>query len=103
MEGSNELFLQVAPGGSRPLSTRGPDRPAARLSKEDVDEMRGEPNIDATGKRPGLLPFVVGMKGILTESLLPPRNVRGAPGKVVGIERHAMVPSAVEPYSLDTQ
>ena len=25
------------------------DRPAARLSKQDVDEMRGEPNIGATG------------------------------------------------------
>ena len=54
--------------------------------------MRGEPNIGATGKMPGLLPLFVGMEVILTESLLPPRYVRGAPGKVVGIELHPMEP-----------
>ena len=32
----------------------------------------------------GLLPLFAGMKVILTESLLPPRYVRGALGKVVG-------------------
>ena len=39
-----------------------------------------------------LLPLFVGMVVIMTESLLPPRYVRGAPGKVVGIELHAMEP-----------
>ena len=68
------------------------DRPAARLSKEDFDEMNGEPNIGATGKMLGLLPLFVGIELILTESLLPPRYVRGAPGNVVGIELHAMEP-----------
>ena len=68
------------------------DKPATRLSNKDLDEMRGEPNIGATGKMPGLLPLFVGMEVILTESLLPPRYVRGAPGKVVGIELHAMEP-----------
>ena len=42
---------------------------------------------------PGLLQLFVGMEVILTESLLPPRYVRGAPGKVVGIEFHAVEPA----------
>ena len=49
------------------------DRPSARLSKEEFDEMGGDPNIGAAGKMPGLLPLFVGMEVILTESLLPPR------------------------------
>ena len=68
------------------------DRPAARLAKPDFDEMRAEPNIGATGKMPGLLPLFVGMEVILTESVLPPKYVRGTPGKVVGIEQHALEP-----------
>jgi len=68
------------------------DRLAARVTKEEFDEMRGEPNIGATGKMPGLLQLFIGMMVILTESLLPPRYVRGAPGKVVGIELHPMEP-----------
>ena len=73
------------------------DRPAARLARADFDEMRGEPNIGATAQMPGLLPLFVGMEVILTESILPPRYVRGAPGKVVGIELHALEPP-VEAY-----
>ena len=68
------------------------DRPAARLARPDFDEMRAEPNIGATAKMPGLLPLFVGMEVILTESVLPPKYVRGAPGKVVGIELHALEP-----------
>ena len=41
---------------------------------------------------PGLLPLFVGMEVILTESILPPKYVRGTPGKVVGIEPHALEP-----------
>ena len=54
--------------------------------------MRGEPNIGATARMPGLLPLFVGMEVILTESILPPTYVRGTPGKVVGIEPHALEP-----------
>ncbi len=68
------------------------DRPAARLAKADFDEMRAEPNIGATSKMPGMLPLFVGMEVILTESVLPPKYVRGTPGKVVGIEPHALEP-----------
>ncbi len=68
------------------------DRPAARLAKADFDEMRAEPNIGATSKMPGILPLFVGMEVILTESVLPPKYVRGTPGKVVGIEPHALEP-----------
>ena len=50
--------------------------------------MLGEPNIGHTGKMPGLLPLFIGMAVVLTESLLPPKYVRGASGKVVGIEFH---------------
>ena len=68
------------------------DRPAARLAQADFDEMRAEPNIGATANMPGLLPLFVGLEVILTESILPPKYVRGAPGKVVGIELHALEP-----------
>ena len=44
------------------------DRPAARLAKADVDEMRAEPNIGVTAKMPGLLPLFVGMEVMLTET-----------------------------------
>ena len=50
--------------------------------------MRAEPNIGAAAKMPGLLPLFIGMEVILTDSILPPKYVRGAPGKVVGIEPH---------------
>ncbi len=69
------------------------DRPAARLAKADFDEMRAEPDIGATAKMPGLLPLFVDMEVILTESVLPPKYVRGTPGKVVGIEPHAPEPA----------
>ena len=68
------------------------DRPAARLAKADYDETRAEPNIGATAKMPGLLPLFVGMEVLLTETILPPKYVRGVPGKVVGIEPHALEP-----------
>ena len=68
------------------------DRPAVSLSREEFDEMRGEPNIGSTGRMPGLLPLFVGMEMVLQESLLPPRYVRGAPCKVVGIEPHLLEP-----------
>ena len=68
------------------------DRPAARLTKLDFDEMRAIPNIGSTAKMPGLLPLFVGMEVILTESVLPPKYVRGTPGKVVGIELHVLEP-----------
>ena len=38
------------------------------------------------------MPLFVGMEVILTESILPPKYVRGTPGKVVGIEPHALEP-----------
>ena len=63
-----------------------------RLAKPDFDEMRAEANIGATAKMPGLLPLFVGVEVILTESVLPPKYVRGTPGKVAGIELHALEP-----------
>ena len=64
------------------------DRPAGTLNRQEFEEMLGEPNIGHTGKMPGLLPLFIGMAVVLTESLLPPKYVRGASGKVVGIEFH---------------
>ena len=55
--------------------------------------MRGEPNIGATARMPGVLPLFVGMEMVLQESLLPPRYVRGTPCKVVGIEPHEHEPT----------
>ena len=59
----------------------------------DFDEMRAEPNIGATARMPGLLPLFVGMEVIPTEFVLPPKYVRGTPGKVLGVELHALEPS----------
>ena len=39
-----------------------------------------------------LLPLFVGMEVILTESVLPPKYVRGTPGKLAGAEVRAMEP-----------
>ena len=68
------------------------DRPAAHLPRTAFDEMREEPNISKTGKCPGLLPVWIGMEMILTESILPPKYVRGAACTVVGIEPHPREP-----------
>ena len=54
--------------------------------------MRAEPNIGTTANMPGLLPLFIGMEVILTEPVLPPTYVRATPGKVVGIELHALGP-----------
>ena len=53
------------------------DVPAARMTREDYDEMRAQPNISTSAKLPGILPVFVGMEMILSESYLPPRIVRG--------------------------
>ena len=64
------------------------DIPSVRLSKENFDEMRAQPNVSTSAKFPGILPVYVGMEMILTESFLPPRIVRGTPVLVVDIELH---------------
>ena len=69
------------------------DKPAIGLSKIEFDEMRAEPNIGTSAKFPGILPLYVGMEVILTESLLPPRFVRGTAATVVGIEVHDREPA----------
>jgi len=69
------------------------DRPAVRCSKQEFDAMRAEPNISTTAKLPGLLPVFVGMEMILTESVLPPKYVRGTPCVVVGLEPHPQEPN----------
>jgi hypothetical protein len=64
------------------------DIPTVRLSRENFDEMRAQPNISTSAKFPGVLPVYVGMEMILTDSFLPPRVVRGTPVLVVDIELH---------------
>ena len=54
--------------------------------------MRAEPNISTTAKLPGLLPVFEGMEMILSESVLPPKYVRGTPCVVVGLEPHPNEP-----------
>ena len=68
------------------------DRPAVRCSKADFDEMLAEPNISKTGKFPGMLPLFVGMEMILSDSVLPPKYVRGTPCVVTGLEPHPKEP-----------
>ena len=62
------------------------DVPAVRVTREDFDDMRAQPNISTSAKFPGILPIYVGMEMVLTETYLPPRIVRGTPVEVVGIE-----------------
>ena len=69
------------------------DRPAVRCNKQEFDEMRAEPNISTTAKLPGLLPVFIGMEMILTESMLPPKYVRGTACVVVGLELHPQEPA----------
>ena len=71
------------------------DKPAAKLSRKEFDDMRAFPNVSTTGKLPGFLPFFQGMEMILSESVLPPQYVRGRPCKVVGIEPHPQPRTAV--------
>jgi hypothetical protein len=68
------------------------DLPSARMTREDFDEMRAQPNIGTSAKFPGILPVYVGMEMILTESYLPPRIVRGTPVVVVDVELHPKEP-----------
>ena len=68
------------------------DRPAVRCDRQEFDEMRAEPNISKTAKFPGLLPVFVGMEMILTDSVLPPKYVRGTACVVVGLELHPQEP-----------
>ena len=69
------------------------DRPAVRCDRKEFDAMRAEPNISTTAKFPGLLPVFVGMEMILTDSVLPPKYVRGTACVVVGLEPHPQEPA----------
>ena len=79
------------------------DKPAARCSREEYDQMRAEPNISKTGKSPGLLPVYVGMEMILTESVLPPKYVRGSACVVAGLELHPNEPPIAGRASIANQ
>ena len=68
------------------------DKPAAHCNSSEFHEMRTEPNISKTGKFPGLLPLYIGMEVILSETILPPKYVRGTPCEVVGFELHPQEP-----------
>ena len=79
------------------------DRPAVRCSKADFDEMLAESNISKTGKFPGMLPLFVGMEMILSESVLPPKYVRGTPCVVTGLEPHPKEPPIPGRASMQTE
>ena len=49
------------------------DMPSVRMSRQDFDDMRGQPNISNTGKFPGILPIYIGMEMYLTDTFLLPR------------------------------
>ena len=68
------------------------DIPSARMTREDFDAMRAQPNISTSAKFPGILPTYISMEMILTESYLPPLITRGTPVEVVGIEPHPREP-----------
>ena len=68
------------------------DTPAVRLGKDDFDEMRAFPNIAQSAKLPGVLPTFIGMDMMLTESVLPPKYVRGTACEFVGLEPHPSEP-----------
>ena len=68
------------------------DTPEVHLAREDFDDMRAEPNVSRTAKMPGVLPAWEGMEMIFTDTLLPPRYVRGTACEVVGLEPHPREP-----------
>ena len=74
-----------------------------RLSREDFDAMRAVPNIGLTAKLPSVLPVWVGMEMILSESLLPPKYVRGTACEVVGLEPHPREPPIEGRDSITTE
>ena len=78
------------------------DRPAVQLCRSDFDEMRAEPNLSKTQKLAGLLPVYIGMEMVLTESILPPRKVRGSACTVVGLELHPREPPLAGRESIAT-
>ena len=78
------------------------DTPATRLCKEDYDEMRAVANIGHTAKLVSVLPVWVGMEMILTESLLPPKLVRGTKCIVAGSEPHPREPAIEDRDSVRT-
>ena len=78
------------------------DTPSVRLTRTDFDEMRAHPNIAQTAKLPGVLPIWIGMEVILTESLLPPKYVRGTACTVVGLELHPREPPLEDRESIAT-
>ena len=49
------------------------DKAASGLSRSELDELRGEPNISKSGKLAGILPMFIGMEVILSESFLLPK------------------------------
>ena len=69
------------------------NRSAARLAKPGYDEMRADPNIGGTSKMPERLPLFVGMEVILTESVLPPKYVRGLTGRSHGLPDRSIIES----------
>ena len=79
------------------------DTPSVLLSRDDFDAMRAVPNIGQTAKLPSVLPVWVGMEMILTESLLPPKYVRGTACEVVGLEPHPREPPIEGRDSITTQ
>ncbi len=64
------------------------DVPSVRMTRQEYDEMRAHPKVSSSAKLPGILLVYVGMEMIPSESYLPPRLVRGAPGEIVDIELH---------------
>ena len=78
------------------------DVPLSRLSRDEFDEMRAFPNISQSAKFPGVLPIWIGMEMILTDSVLPPKYVRGTACTVVGIEPHPKEPPMHDRESITT-
>ena len=73
------------------------------LGRRQFDETWARPDASDTAKLMGLLPWRIGMEMILVESLLPPRYVRGAACKAVGIELRPDEPSIEGRESIATQ
>ena len=78
------------------------DVPLARLSRDEFDEMRAFPNISQSAKLPSVLPVWIGMEVILSDSVLPPKYVRGTACTVVGIEPHPKEPPMHDRESITT-
>ena len=70
------------------------DKPSVQFDESDFLELRGHSNVSSSARLVTVLPLFIGMNIVLSESLLPPKFVRGTAATVVGIQPQEDEPDA---------